>query len=481
MAWKMLDGYEMVIGLEVHVELKTKTKIFCSCPTTYGAPPNTQCCPVCMGYPGTLPVLNRESVHLAVLAGLAMNCEITRFSKQDRKNYFYPDLPKAYQISQFDLPLCTKGHLTIETEAGEKRIGVTRIHIEEDAGKLIHDPEKGTLIDCNRCGVPLIEIVSEPDIRTPQEAAAYLRKLRTIMRYIGVSDCRMQEGSLRCDVNLSIHQPGEPLGTRTEMKNLNSFVSVQKAIEEEYRRQAAAVKAGETIVQETRRFDQASGKTFSMRRKENANDYRYFPEPDLPPIVLTDAQIDAWRTELPELPDSRKAMYIARYGLTSYAAEQLVARRDTAEYFEAATAMTTSPRTLANLMITEAFRLLETEDDRIPLPPAHLAQIADMAERGDINNNTAKRTIAETWATGEAPDSYVDRMNLRQISDTELLREYVDRAIRENPKMAAQYYAGKETTKRALIGAAMRMTGGMANPALLKELMDKALDEAQGV
>lgn len=479
MAWKMIDGYEMVIGLEVHVELNTRTKIFCGCPTTFGAAPNTQCCPVCMGYPGTLPVLNREVVHFAVLAGLATNCRIARFSKQDRKNYFYPDLPKAYQISQFDLPLCADGFLTVTAEAGEKRIGVTRIHIEEDAGKLIHDAEKGTLIDCNRCGVPLIEIVSEPDIRTPQEAAAYLRKLRAIMRYAGVSDCRMQEGSFRCDVNLSIRRPGEPLGTRTEMKNLNSFVSVQKAIEQEYLRQVEAMRAGEEIVQETRRFDQASGKTFSMRRKENAHDYRYFPEPDLAPIVLTDAQIDAWRAALPRLPDERKAEYLTRYGLTQYAAEQLVAERATADYFEEAVQHTHAPQTLANLMTAEVFRLMEGEEAAIPIPGPHLARIADMANDGEINNNSAKAVIAEIWQTGEAPDECVNRLGVRQLSDPEALRAFVTRAVEENPKMVAQYYGGKTTTKRALMGAAMRMTGGMANPAVLMQLMDEALDGAK--
>lgn len=476
MAFKTIDGYEMVIGLEVHVELKTRTKIFCACPTAFGAPPNTQCCPVCMGYPGTLPVLNREVVHYAVLAGLATGCTIARYSRQDRKNYFYPDLPKAYQISQYDLPLCVGGGLAIETEEGAKRIGITRIHIEEDAGKLIHDAEKGTLIDCNRCGVPLIEIVSEPDIRTPQEAAAYLRKLRAILLYAGVSDCRMQEGSLRCDVNLSIRKPDAPFGTRTEMKNLNSFVSVQKAIEQEYRRQVDAVRAGETIVQETRRFDQAAGKTYAMRRKENANDYRYFPEPDLLPITLTDAQIEAWRQELPVLPDARKAAYIAELGLTSYAAEQLTASRDLAEYFERAARLTRSPRTLANLMITEVFRLLDGEDAVIPLPEAHLAKIADLADAGQINNNTAKKAIADTWLTGEDPEAYIARNGLRQITDPAELLPHVRQALADNPKMVAQYYGGKTAARRALMGAAMRLTGGMAHPVILQQLVDEALD-----
>ena len=474
--WKMIDGYEMVIGLEVHVELKTKTKIFCSCSTAFGAKPNTQCCPVCMGYPGTLPVLNRQVVHYAVLAGLATGCTIARYSKQDRKNYFYPDLPKAYQISQYDLPLCVNGHLDIETEAGPKRIGSTRIHIEEDAGKLVHDPEKGTLIDCNRCGVPLIEIVSEPDIRTPQEAVAYLQKLRAVIAYTGVSDCRMQEGSLRCDVNLSIHKPGEPFGTRTEMKNLNSFVSVQRAIEEEYRRQAEAAHKGETIVQETRRFDQSTGKTSSMRRKENANDYRYFPDPDLAPIVLGDDLVRAWEAELPQLPDARKAAYMADFGLTSYAAEQLVSSKELADYFETAARGCAAVKTLGNLMITEVFRLLEGEDTAIPIAPGHLARIAELADSGAINSGTAKKTVAALWARDEEPEGYIDRMGLRQVSDESQLAALVAQAIAAHPDMVEGYRRGKSTLKKALMGAAMGLSGGMANPVLLQRLMDRALD-----
>ncbi len=478
MAWKMIDGYEMVIGLEVHVELKTKTKIFCSCPTTFGAAPNTQCCPVCMGFPGTLPVLNQQVVHYAVLAGLATSCAIAHYSKQDRKNYFYPDLPKAYQISQYDLPLCIGGHLTVETENGEKRIGITRIHIEEDAGKLVHDPEKGTLIDCNRCGVPLIEIVSEPDIRTPQEAVSYLRKLKAVIEYTGVSDCRMQEGSLRCDVNLSIHKQGEPFGTRTEMKNLNSFTSVQRAIEEEYRRQVEAVKAGERIVQETRRFDQNTGKTSSMRRKENANDYRYFPDPDLAPIVLADAQIEAWRGELPQLPDARKAVYMKQYGLTAYAAEQIVSSKYLADYFESAAQSTDAVKTVANLLISEVFRLLDDEDGTIPLSPASLAKIAEMTESQVISVGTARKTITALWTQPEEPVEYVKRMGLKQLSDEAQLMAYVRQAIDKHPEMVAGYRKGKLTLKNALMGIAMGLSGGKANPVVLQKLMDAALVES---
>ena len=473
--WKPLHGYEMVIGLEVHVELKTKTKIFCSCKTDFGAAPNTQCCPVCMGFPGTLPVLNQQVVHYAVLAGLATGCEITRFSKQDRKNYFYPDLPKAYQISQYDLPLCVGGHLTIETPDGEKRIGITRIHIEEDAGKLVHDAEHGTLIDCNRCGVPLIEIVSEPDIRTPQEAVAYLQKLRAVIAYTGVSDCKMNEGSLRCDVNLSIHKPGEPFGTRTEMKNLNSFQSVQKAIEEEYRRQVEAVEKGEAIVQETRRFDQTTGKTSSMRRKENANDYRYFPDPDLAPIVTSDETISAWKAELPVLPDDRKAKYMADFGLTAYAAEQLVSDKALAEYFEAACANSRAPKVLGNLMITEIFRLLLPESAAIPISPAHMGRLADMVEEGVISSGVAKRVIAALWEQDQDPDAWVEANGLKQLNDEAALRAYAREAIATHPDLVAGYHAGKQALSKALMGAAMSLSSGKANPAKLQQLMDEEL------
>lgn len=475
MAFKPINGWEMVVGLEIHAELATRSKIFCSCPTTYGAPPNTQCCPVCLGYPGTMPTLNRQAVHLAARAALALHGSVAPVSHMDRKHYFYPDLPKAYQISQYDHPLSTGGYVAIDTPAGEKRICITRIHLEEDAGKLIHEGRE-TLPDMNRCGVPLIEIVTEPDIRTPEEAADTFRKLRTILSYAEVSVCRMQEGNLRCDVNISVHRPGTPLGTRTEMKNLNSFVSVQKACEAEYARQVAALERGEAIPQETRRYDQASAATYPMRRKETLADYRFFPEPDIPPISITPEQLALWQSELPCLPDERKARYIAEYGLTAYAADQITARRAVADYYESAAAHTSARATLANLLITEVFRHLEGEDAAIPLDGAQLAELADMVDRGGVSNNAAKTAIGETWGTGESPLHYIDAHALRQISDAEALMPLVRRAIKENPKMVAQYRGGKTTVKRALMGAAMRLSGGKANASVLMRLVDEALD-----
>lgn len=474
---KFIKDYEMVCGLEVHVELKTATKIFCSCPTTFGAEPNTQCCPVCTGMPGSLPVLNRQVVDYAIKAGLATNCEIARYSKEDRKNYFYPDLPKAYQISQYDLPLCEHGWLEIESENGPKKIGITRIHIEEDAGKLIHDDEHGTMIDCNRCGVPLIEIVSEPDIRTAEEAVAYVKKLRAIIMYTGVSDCRMNEGSLRCDVNLSVRKKGETkFGTRTEMKNINSFVFIQKAIEYEYKRQVEAIEAGETIVQETRRYDQTSGKTFSMRKKEDANDYRYFPDPDLPPIIMTDAVIAALGETIPRLPDVRKAAYMEKYGLSAYDAEMLIENKSIADYFENAAVQTAYPKLLANLMIGELFALLPPDDEPvIPIDGGHLAAVATMSGDGTINSSVAKKLVHQLCESDTDPVQYVKDNGLAQISDPAVLAPLVDDVIAADPKSVAAYKAGKAAAAKALMGKIMAKTGGKANPVVADELLAAAL------
>ena len=480
---QFIKDYEMVCGLEVHVELATKTKIFCSCPTTFGAEPNTQCCPVCTGMPGTLPVLNKQVVDYAVKAGIATNCEIARYSKEDRKNYFYPDLPKAYQISQYDLPLCEHGWLEIETDNGPKKIGITRIHIEEDAGKLMHDDTHGTMIDCNRCGVPLIEIVSEPDIRTAEEAVAYVRKLRAIMLYTGVSDCRMNEGSLRCDVNLSVRKRGEEkFGTRTEMKNINSFVFIQKAIEYEYKRQVEAIEAGETIVQETRRYDSVSGKTFSMRKKEDANDYRYFPDPDLPPIILTDTVIKMLGDAVPELPDARKKKYVGEYGLSAHDAEQLIANKYIADYFEAAAKQTAYPKLLANLMTGELFSLIGQDGDDvvIPIDGAHLASVATMSGDGTINSSTAKKLVKTLFENDADPVLIVRENDLAQISDPEILGKYVDEAIESDPKTVAAVKAGRTNAAKALMGKIMAKTGGKGNPVKINELLEAALAKIIG-
>ena len=467
----MIKDYEMVIGLEVHAELKTETKIFCGCSTHFGAPPNTQCCPVCMGMPGTLPVLNKKVVDYAIKAGLATNCTIAHITKQDRKNYFYPDLPKAYQISQYDLPLCEGGYIDIETPEGEKRIGITRIHIEEDAGKLVHDEKLGTLIDCNRCGVPLIEIVSEPDINSSAEARAYLEKLRAIILYTGISDCKMNEGSLRCDVNLSVRKKGESsLGVRTEMKNLNSFAFITKAIEYEYKRQAEALERGETLIQETRRFDAETGKTYSMRKKENADDYRYFPDPDLPPMENGQEYIDALRGELPVLPDVRKAEYIRKYELNSYDAERITNDIALADYFEKAVKLTEYSKQLANMLVSDA---PQTERR---VSPQHLAALCDLYGEGRINSSTAKKLLREIWETDGEPEKIVSERGLEQINDWIKLEAIAREIISQDEKSAADYKRGKLAAAQAIIGKVMSATGGRGNPVIINEIVYKLLD-----
>ncbi|MGI6196619.1 MAG: Asp-tRNA(Asn)/Glu-tRNA(Gln) amidotransferase subunit GatB [Eubacteriales bacterium] len=473
----LYKGYEMVIGLEVHVELKTKTKIFCNCKTDFGAEPNTHVCPVCMGMPGTLPVLNKKVVDYAIKAGLATNCSIARFSKQDRKNYFYPDLPKAYQISQYDLPLCEHGYVDIETADGYKRIGITRIHIEEDAGKLVHDAKLGTLIDCNRCGVPLIEIVSEPDIRSAEEADAYLRKLRAAILYTGVSDCKMNEGSLRCDVNLSVRKPGEPFGTRTEMKNINSFQFIAKAIDYEYRRQVDALESGESVVQETRRFDADSGKTYSMRKKEDANDYRYFPDPDLPPIVITEEKLAALKAEIPMLPDERKKLYTETYGLTAYDSEVITNELAVADYFEKTACVTRYPKLAANMLITDILRSYDSENGDLPVKPERLAALADLLGDGKINSSTGKKIVGELLVSDFDPAVYVAEHGLEQINDRAVLEQAVREVLMSDAKSVASYKAGKTAALKALVGKVMAKTGGKANPVMVNELTQALITE----
>ena len=469
--------YQPVIGLEVHAELSTKSKIYCSCSTSFGAPINTHTCPVCTGMPGALPVLNKQVVHYAAKMGLATGCTVNQLCKADRKNYFYPDLPKAYQISQFDVPICENGEVFFYVDGEKKSCRLERIHFEEDAGKLLHDEIDGTVVDFNRCGVPLIEIVSEPDIRSAEEAVAYLQKLRATILYTGISDCRMQEGSLRCDVNLSVHKPGEPFGTRTEMKNLNSFQFIQKAIEYEYRRQVEALEAGETVVQETRRFDEKTGKTFSMRRKEDADDYRYFPDPDLAPIEVGEEQLSGWEASIPALPDARKARYVQDFGLSAYDAEKLTASPEIADYFEAACALTAYPRQAANLILTEVFRLMASGGDdlrEIPVSPAHLARLVTMAADGQINSSTGKKVLDELWKNGDRdPAAYVREHDLMQLSDPVLLERLVDEAIARNPKAIADFKKGKTNALKSLVGQVMGKTGGRANPVIVQQLVDQ--------
>lgn len=474
----MIANYEMVIGLEVHVELKTATKIFCGCSTKFGAAPNTQCCPVCTGMPGSLPVLNGKVVEYAVKAGLATGCKIATYSKQDRKNYFYPDLPKAYQISQYDLPLCSEGHLDIETESGKKRIGITRIHIEEDAGKLVHQEGKGTFIDCNRCGVPLIEIVSEPDMRSAEEAKAYLQKLRAIILYTGVSDCKMNEGSLRCDVNLSIRKKGsDKLGTRTEMKNLNSFQNVVKAIEYEYARQVSVLEEGGEVIQETRRFDMNTGKTSSMRSKENADDYRYFPDPDLVPIVVSLEFLEEIRKSIPVLPDQRKASYQEKYGLSSLAAETLVTRKDIADYFETVAGETEYPLLAANLVSGEVARLCP-EEQAVPVAPEHIAVLSDLLGQGKINGGTCKKVIAQLFREDGDPVAIIEAQGLQQISDPQVLRPMAEEVLRQSQKVVQDYKGGNKNAFHALVGQMMKKTQGKGNPQVIGQVLSELLDEA---
>ncbi len=472
--------YEIVMGLEVHSELKTHTKIYCDCTTEFGGEPNTHCCPICTGMPGTLPVLNGKVVEFAIRAGLATNCKINQFSKQDRKNYFYPDLPKAYQVSQFDLPLCYEGRVEIDVEGMKKDIGITRIHIEEDAGKLIHDSGEGSLIDYNRCGVPLIEIVSEPDLRSAAEVRAYLEKLRTILLYADVSDCKMNEGSLRCDVNLSIRKKGEKeLGIRTEMKNMNSFNFIVKAVEYEAKRQIKVIEEGGTIVQETRRWDEGKGITVSMRSKEEAHDYRYFPEPDLMPIVTTDETIEAIKRALPEMPDSRKARYLKDFSLSEYDANLIVASRRMAEFFEDAARICNNKKSLANWIISDIFQKLTEEEKEqaiIPFEASLLGELVNLIDDGTISISIAKTVFAQMWETGERPGEIVEEKGLKQISDDGELKKMASEVLTNNPKPVEDYLSGKGAALNTLMGQMMKMTKGKANPqavtTILKEMLE---------
>ena len=472
--------WETVIGLETHVELATRTKIFCACTTRFGGDPNTHCCPVCTGMPGTLPVLNKKVLEFAVKAGLALNCEITRYSKFDRKNYFYPDLPKAYQISQLYLPIARDGAVSIRTAAGDKTIRIHELHMEEDAGKLVHDPWiDQTRADYNRCGVPLIEIVTEPDFRTADEVTAYLEKLKETLQYLGVSDCKMQEGSLRCDVNLSVRPMGSgELGTRTEMKNLNSFKAIARAIDYEARRQIELIEEGRWVVQETRRWDENKDATYAMRSKENAQDYRYFPEPDIPPIELSEEYLDGLRAAQPELAEAKRARYQAEYGLPEYDSRMITSDCVLARFFEDLTALGAPPKQGANWIMGEVLGALSArgmEPKDMKLTPATLARLITLVGEGTLNRNTAVKVFEAVFDTDGDVDAYVKAHGLEQVNDDGLVRETAAKVLEANPQSAADYRGGKEKAFGFLVGQVMRELKGRANPQsvnrILKELL----------
>ena len=476
--------YEAVIGLEVHTELQTKTKIFCSCRTSFGADPNTNVCPVCLGLPGVLPVLNKKVLEYAVRAGLALNCEISRFSKFDRKNYYYPDLPKNFQTSQFDLPICEHGYLDVEVEGEKRRIRITRAHMEEDAGKLVHHGTSITdsdysLVDYNRTGTPLLEIVSEPDMRSAKEAVAYMEKMRAILQYVGISDCRMEEGSLRCDANVSVRPVGQKeLGTKTEIKNINSFKGVERAIEYEAMRQAELLEDGGKVVQETRTWDEKEGVTKSMRTKEEANDYRYFPEPDLVPFTVSDEYIENIRKSLPELPDARKERYMKEFGLSSEDAVFMTNDKATADYFEAAVDAGADPKACVNWLMGEFASQLSTDGIEIakaPVSTENLAALLKLISKGTISGKIAKKVFATMWKEGGNPEEIVKAQGLVQISDTAELSKLVDEVVGKNPKAVEDFKAGKKKAVGALVGQIMKATKGKANPRVINELLNKKL------
>lgn len=483
--------YEAIIGLETHCQLSTATKIFCNCSTEFGVPPNTNICPVCMGMPGVLPVLNQQVLEYAVKAGLALNCEIAPYSKFDRKQYFYPDLPKNYQISQYDLPIAQQGWLEIELtdDAGNpvrKKIGITRLHMEEDAGKLVHagsDRLSGStysLVDYNRTGVPLVEIVSEPDLRSGQEAAEYAQELRRILRYLGVSDGNMQEGSLRCDVNISVRPVGQKeFGTKVEIKNMNSFNAIQRAIEYEIERQIQALESGERIIQETRLWEEGSQRTVSMRSKEGSSDYRYFPEPDLTPIQVSAEQLEQWKSELPELPAQKRHRYESELGLSAYDARVLTDDRIVAEYFEAAVAAGSVAKQAANWVMGDITAYLNTQKLRIAeiaLKPAILAELISLIEAGTISGKIAKELLPELLTQGGSAKELVERKGLSQISDTSALEQVIDEVLAAHPKELEQYRSGKTKLQGFFVGQIMKKTSGRADPKLTNQLLAQKLN-----
>ena len=480
-----MEKYEIVIGLEIHAELCTKSKLFCNCAYTFGASANDCTCPICLGMPGTLPVINKRAVEFTVRAGLAMNCEITPYSKFDRKNYFYPDLPKNYQISQYDLPLCEGGKVTFELDGESKTVALRRIHLEEDAGKSIHaevtgDPTR-SFMDFNRAGVPLMEIVSEPEIHSPEEAIAYCRAVKEILEYIEVSDCNMEEGSLRCEPNISLRPKGsQELGTRTEIKNKNSFQELLDAMDYEVKRQARILDSGGEVVQETLLFDASTGKTVAMRGKEEADDYRYFPEPDLVHVQIDDEWIDEIQPTLPELPAARRKRFIADYDISSENAEFLTTTRQIADFFDEAAQLSGEPTTCANWIMGDLTRLLNTAEIGVQdskVSPAHLSELIQLISNNTISGKIAKSVLDDAFETGKMPKQIVEEKGLSQITDTSAIEEIVGQVIKENPGPAQDYREGTKKAIGFLVGQVMKATRGKANPQLVNQILTRILTE----
>lgn len=478
----MVEGYEVVIGLETHAELNTESKIYCSCKNQFGLEVNTQVCPVCMGMPGALPTLNEKVVDYAIKMGHALNCTINPVCKQDRKNYFYPDLPKAYQISQAEVPLCQNGYVDIYVDGEEKRIGITRIHIEEDAGKLLHsDKFSGSLVDLNRCGVPLIEIVSEPDMRSSTEAKAYLETLKSILQYLGICDCKMQEGSIRCDVNVSVHKPGEPFGTRSEMKNVNSFSAAVRGIDYEVNRQIEILKAGGKVEQETRRWDDQKGISVSMRSKEDAQDYRYFPEPDLLTIVVEKERIDALKAEIPELPNKKLIRYIKEYGLSLKEATAISENVDKAGFFdECVNNSNVSPKSVCNWLLGDIAKYENANNISVRdtlLTPSKLVELIKIIDSGKISNAAGKTVFDIIITKDESISDIIESKSLAQISDSSALESIAEEVLSKNEKSVNDYKNGKTNALGFLVGQCMKASKGKANPSMMKEIIIKKLSE----